>query len=340
MKANLKFDNYEACFQAIDTHTVGQFTRVVIDGFPNIEGRTMIEKKDFLVKHFDHYRKALMLEPKGHHDMFGSIVTEPINPEADYGIIFMDTGGYLNMCVHGSVGTATALIEGGIVEAKEPYTEIVFDAPAGLIRTKVEVKNGKAIAVTITNAPAFLYKEGIQIEVDGKTINCDISFGGSFFALVDAEQLGKKITKEDVPYYLDLGLKIREKINKTVEIKHPLLDINSVDLIEFYAHTDTPGCSLQNVVIFGAGQADRSPCGTGTCAKMAYLHKKGELALNEEFVYESVIGSRFYGKPISETTVGDYEAIIPQVTGSAYVCGVSTFVIDGDDPLKDGFLLG
>ena len=155
----LNLDSFEASFLAVDTHTVGEFTRIVVSGFPKLEGNTMIERKHYLAEHYDHFRQALMYEPRGHHDMFGAIVVEPINPEADFGVFFMDTGEYLNMCGHGTIGTVTALIETGLMPATEPVTEVVLEAPAGLIRTKAEVKNGKVVSVTLTNVPAFLYKK-------------------------------------------------------------------------------------------------------------------------------------------------------------------------------------
>ena len=162
----LNISAYEASFKVIDTHTVGEFTRIVFSGFPPLQGKTPIERKKYLEEHYDNYRKALMLEPRGHHDMFGAYVTEPISKEADYAVFFMDTGGYLNMCGHGTIGTATALIEAGMVEVKEPYTEVVLEAPAGIIRVQAEVKNGKAVSVTLQNVPAFLYKKDLKTTID------------------------------------------------------------------------------------------------------------------------------------------------------------------------------
>ena len=338
----LNLDKFEKSFVAVDTHTVGEFTRIVVSGFPKLEGNTMIEKKHFLAEHYDYYRKALMFEPRGHHDMFGAIITDPINPEADFGVIFMDTGEYLNMCGHGTIGTVTAVIETGLKEATEPFTEVVLEAPAGLIRTKAEVKDGKVVSVTLTNVPAFLYKEDLKTVVDGREITYDISFGGSFFALIDAEQpsIATSVGPKSVPFFQDLGMKVIENVNREVKIQHPELDITSVDLAEFYCHTDTPGCDRRNVVIFGDHMADRSPCGTGTSAKLATLHAKGEIGVGEPFVYESFIGSKFKGVILKETKVAEFDAVIPQITGSAYVTGLSTYVIDPDDPLKYGFQVG
>ena len=342
LNPKLNLDNFEASFLAVDTHTVGEFTRIVVSGFPKLEGNTMIERKNYLAEHYDHFRQALMFEPRGHHDMFGAVVTEPVNPEADFGVIFMDTGEYLNMCGHGTIGTVTAVIETGLIEAKEPETEVVLDAPAGLIRTKAQVKDGKVVSVTLTNVPAFLYKENLKTVVDGKEFTYDISFGGSFFAIIDAEQpsLNLHVDSKTVPFLQDFGMKLLDNVNKEVKVKHPELDITSVDLAEFYCHTDTPGCNRRNVVIFGDHMADRSPCGTGTSAKLATLHAKGEIGVGEPFVYESFIGSQFKGIILGETKVADYDAVIPQITGSAYVTGLSTYVIDKDDPLKYGFRVG
>lgn len=337
----LNKERFEAAFTVVDSHTVGEFTRIVLSGFPELEGDTMMDRKNFLVNHCDDYRTALMLEPRGHHDMFGAIITEPVSPEADLGVIFMDTGGYLNMCGHGTIGTATVAVETGLVPVTEPYTEVVLEAPAGIIRTKVKVENGKAVEVTLTNVPAFLYKDNLTVEVDGVTIPYCISFGGSFFALVDASKLGYNIGPSAVPALQELGMKMLEKINKEVQVQHPTLDITTVDLVEFYGPTPNPeNADMRNVVIFGEAQADRSPCGTGTSAKLATLYAWDEIKVGEEFRYESFTGSVFRGVIKEETTIADYKAVIPQITGSAYITGLGTYVIDPTDPLKYGFSIG
>lgn len=336
-----KIPGIETSFTTIDSHTMGEPTRIVVEGFPELEGKTMIEKKKFLEEHYDNYRTALMLEPRGHRDMFGAVITKPVHPEADYGVIFLDSGGCLNMCGHGSIGTATVLVETGMVEVKEPYTEVTLEALAGLIRTSIKVENGKAVEVTIRNVPAFLYKEGVTVEIEGYgPITLDISFGGSFFALVNAQKLGLEIAPENLREFQDLGMALLNKINSTMEIKHPELDINSVDLVEFYGDSTKKEANLKNVVIFGAAQADRSPCGTGTSAKVAALYSKGRLGLNEEFIYESITGSIFKGRAVETTKVGPYNAIVPKITGSAYITGINQVIIDKDDPLKYGFLMG
>ena len=341
-KANVNFDRFEAALQVVDAHTVGEFCRMVIGGFPEPEGNTMIEKKKWMEENYDHIRTALMFEPRGHHDMFGAFICEPVNKEADFGVLFMDTGGYLNMCGHCTIGAITVAVEAGLVEAHEGENEIVMEAPAGIIRTKAIVENGKVTSVTLTNVPSFVYLENQKVVVDGKEITFTISFGGSFFALVDTTQLDiGEINAKTVPTYTDLGMKIMEEIKKNITVKHPLLDITSVDLVEFYGPTPNPdSADLRNVVIFGEAQADRSPCGTGTSAKLATLKKWGEIEVGEKFRYESFMGSLFIGEIKELTKVGDYDAVVPMITGSCYLTGVGTYLIDPLDNLKYGFIVG
>lgn len=332
---------FSRSIHAVDSHTMGEPTRVVVGGVPQIPGKTMPEKKKYLEDHLDYLRTAIMLEPRGHNDMFGSIVTTACNPEADFGIIFMDGGGYLNMCGHGSIGAATVAVETGIVPMKEPVTEVNMEAPAGLIRAKVQVKNEKVQEVSIVNVPAFLYKADQQIDLPGYgKITFDISFGGSFFAIVPAKQLNIKLLPENADKLKVLGIQIRDIINKEIKIQHPVLEhIKTVDLVEFFDETDNPKANLRNVVVFGQGQVDRSPCGTGTSAKLATLYAKGKLKQGEKFVYESIASTLFTGEIVGITKVGEYDAVIPQITGSAYITGFCQYVIDEDDPVKHGFRL-
>jgi len=325
---------------AIDSHTAGEPTRIIIGGIPNIKGSSMPEKKAYLEKHLDHIRTAVMLEPRGHNDMFGSILVAPTNKEADFGIIFMDGGGYLNMCGHGTIGAVTAAIETGMVDMVEPVTKVVLEAPAGIIRAEANVENKKVKSVAFVNVPAFLYKKDQVVNLDGKDIKFDISFGGSFFAIVHAGQFGLEIKPENTSKLTEAALKLRDKINSTIEIAHPTLShIKTVDLVEIYDKPTHPEANYKNVVIFGQGQVDRSPCGTGTSAKLATLHAKGEIKEGEKFVYESILGTLFYGEIVGTTKVGEYNAVLPKIAGSAYITGFNHFVIDETDPVKYGFVL-
>ena len=325
----------------VDTHTEGESTRVVVGGIPKITGHTMPEKKEWLEKNLDYLRTALMLEPRGHNDMFGAILTEPTVEEADYGIIFMDGGGYLNMCGHGTIGAMTVAVETGMVEVTEPITKIVQEAPAGLIRGEVLVEKAKAKTVSFQNVPSFLYKRDCALELPGYgKIKFDISFGGSFFAIVKAEQVGLSLVPENAEKLKELGIALREIINKEIPVQHPSLPhIHTVDLVEWWSETETKGATLRNCVVFGQGQVDRSPCGTGTSAKMATLFAKGELKIGESFYYESILGTIFKGEILGTTKVGEYEAVIPRISGSAYITAFNHFVIEEEDPLKYGFVL-
>ena len=326
---------------AIDTHTMGEPTRIITSGIPNLKGSTMAEKKEFLIDEMDYIRTALMHEPRGHRDMFGAIITQPASTWADLGVIFMDAGGYLNMCGHGTIGTVTAALETGMIEPAEPFTQVTLDTPAGLVTARATVEDRRVGEVSFTNVPSFLYKEDVEVDVpDIGKLTIDISFGGSFFALVKADDLGLEIIPKNATELSKVGLKIRDAVNQQVQIQHPLLTkITTCDLVEIYGDPVKPDSTARNVVIFGDGQVDRSPCGTGTCAKLAALYAKGQIKKDELFVYESILGTQFKGKVLGEEKVGDFDAIIPEITASAYITGLNTYVIDDRDPLKHGFVL-
>ncbi len=327
---------------AVDSHTMGEPTRIVISGLPNIKGDTMAEKKQYLIDNYDYLRTAIMLEPRGHNDMFGSIITTPTSKEADLGIIFMDGGGYLNMCGHGTIGAMTVAVELGMVEVQEPYTYITLEAPAGLVKGKVKVEDGKALEVTFENVPAFLEKKDIEVHIEelGKKITLDVAFGGSFFAIIEATQLGIEVDPKNTDKLNTLGMSILKQVNEQVSVQHPTLShIKTIDLVEIYGPPKKADSTLKNVVIFGQGQVDRSPCGTGTCAKMATLFTKGKLQKEELFVYESILGTQFKGRVLDSFTENDRLCVKPEITASAYITGMNQLLIDPTDPLKYGFIL-
>jgi proline racemase len=342
LEAKINYDLYDkSVIRTIEAHTEGEYCRVALD-CPDVPGSTMIQKKHYLERHYDHLRTMLMYEPRGHHDMFGAFLCEPLDTEADFGIFFMDGGGYLNMCGHCTIGAVTAILEGGLMAMNEPYTHVTLEAPAGLIRTTATCKNGKVTGVTLTNVPAFVYKEDCKLEYQGKEVVFDICFGGSFFALVDTEKnFGIKVNPETAKFLTEWSSFALQEINKQFEIQHPELDITSVDLIENYCSDeltddDKAFCpdakfALKNQLVFGEfenPQIDRSPCGTGTSAKLAWLYKHGELGVGECFVYKSFIDTRFIGHIKNTAKVGEYDAIIPQVTGAAYLCGEAKWFMD------------
>ncbi len=323
----------------IDSHTMGEPNRTIVDGFPTIYGKTMQKKKEYLEDNLDYIRTSLMHEPRGHKDMFGSIIIPPTNSEADLGIIFMDGGGYLNMCGHGTIGAATIAVETKMVEVTEPITNIILDTPAGLVKAEAKVKGGKVQEVSVVNVTSFLYKKDAQVELPeiGK-VTFDIAFGGSFFAIVRDSELKLEIKAENASKISEIAIKLRDIINKEIKVEHPTKPyINKVDLVEIYGEANSPDADLRNVVVFGSGQIDRSPCGTGTSAKMATLYAKGQLKIYEPFIYESIINTKFRGRVLEEAKVGEFDAIIPEITGSAYITGFNHIVVDESDPVKYGF---
>ena len=330
----------------IDTHTAGEAARLVTAGVPKIPGKDIVEKKQYLIDNLDDLRKSVMFEPRGHQDMFGAFLLPPTKEEADFALIFMDTGGYLNMCGHNTIAAVTAAVETGMVDVEEGATEkeVVVETPAGLIYATAKLKdNGaKAKEVSFKNVESFLYKRDLELDVEGVGhIKFDISFGGSFFCILSADQLGLEVKPENASKLKEAGLKIRDAVNANIEIQHPTLShIKSVDLVEIYDKPSHPEATYKNVVVFGDGNIDRSPCGTGTSAKLATLYAKGELKPGEPFVYESILGTLFKGRIVEERKLADFDAIIPEITGSGYILGFSNYVYDPDDALTYGFLLG
>lgn len=329
-------DEVEA-IDVIDTHTAGEPTRVITGGLPEIRGETMAQRKEDLRDRLDHLRTAAICEPRGHADMFGSVILPPCLPEADLGVVFMDGGGYLNMCGHGTIATVTAALSTGIIEAREPVTPVVLDTPAGIVHTEARVEGSRVCSVSFTNVPAFVERLDVRTEVEGLPVVLDIAFGGSFFAIVRARELGVRVRPEDLPLLRRRALLLRERLNAEIAVRHPLQPhIASVDLVEVYEETPE---GVRNVVVFGRGQVDRSPCGTGTCAKLAVLHARGRLAVGDELSHESILGTRFRGEILGTTTVTDRPAIIPRITAAAHITAFNRLVLDPHDPLRHGFVL-
>ena len=334
--------NFKRLLSAIDSHTGGNPERVVISGVPPIPGETMLEKAKYVYDNLDHLRTLLVHEPRGHGNMYAALVVPPAVEVADFGVLYLEVGGYPTMCGHGTIAVCTVLVETGFVEAKEPETEIVLDTPAGLIRAKVVVKDGKAESVTIRNVPSFLHKTDVKVDVpDLGRVKVDIAYGGNYCAILPAKSVGLEVVPEQANKLIAYGTQIWKAVNEQVEIRHPEEpEIDCVNYVEFSAPATHPRATMKNAVVVPPISVDRSPCGTGTSAKMAALYAKRKLGLNEEFVHESIIGSLFYGRLIEETKVGEYTAVVPTIRGSAYITGIHQFVLDPKDPFPAGFLLG
>src|SRR5699024_2392015 len=294
----------------------------------------------FMDEHYDWIRKFLMNEPRGHSVMSGALLVDPCHPGADVGVIYIETGGYLPMCGHDTIGFCTALIETGLIQADEPYTYLNLDTPAGLVEVTIQVTGGKAEEVTFTNVPSFLLKT-VTVDVDNiGEVFCDIAYGGNFYGIVDARSLNLNLNKDNASEIIDIGINIRNAVNATEEIIHPEFPfINGVTHMEFFTDPIHPEADIKNTVVVPPGGIDRSPCGTGTSAKLAVMYAKGEIGKNELFVHESIVGSLFKARVLDMTTLKDLEAVIPEVTGSAWVMGMNRFFYNERDPLREGFLL-
>ncbi|OUC92643.1 proline racemase family protein [Streptosporangium minutum] len=327
-------------FHAVDSHTEGMPTRVITGGVGVIPGSTMAERREHFLAEMDHIRTLLMYEPRGHSAMSGAILQPPTRPDADYGVLYIEVSGCLPMCGHGTIGVATVLVETGMVEVAEPVTTIRLDTPAGLVVAEVRVEDGAATAVTITNVPSFSAGLDRTVKVPGiGEVAYDLAYGGNYYAILPIESVGLPFDRAHKQPILDAGLAIMDAINEQDEPVHPLdAGIRGCHHVQFTA----PGSDARHsrhAMAIHPGWFDRSPCGTGTSARMAQLHARGELPLGADFVNESFIGTRFVGRLVEETEVADLPAVVPTITGRAWVTGTAQYFLDPRDPFPEGFLL-
>ncbi|SOC42918.1 proline racemase family protein [Salinicoccus kekensis] len=323
-------------FLTIDTHTGGNPTRTVLTGMPELKGETIQEKMLDMKENHDHIRKFLVYPPRGHDVMSSTIVLPPLKEEADFSVIFAETGGYLPMCGHDTIGTCTALVELGYVEVTEPYTTVVLDTPAGVVEAECKVADGKVEEVTFASTDAFHLKTVYVDYKDRKDIKCDIAYGGNFYGIIDAADLGLTLDVGASEEIVSVAMALRDAINEQHEIQHPEFPfIDKLTHMELYE----PGEVTKNAVIVPPGGIDRSPCGTGTCAKVSTLHKDGMLGPDEEFIHESITGSRFRAKLLSTREEAGISFNRISITGSAWIMGRHDFYYHEDDPLNEGYLL-
>lgn len=313
-------------------------TRVVTGGIGDIPGVTMNDKRLYFMEHLDEIRQFLVNEPRGHAAMSGAILLASTRADADWGVLFVEVSGCLPMCGHGTIGVATVLVETGMVEVLEPVTTIRLDTPAGLVTARVEVSNGHADAVTIENVAAYTVRLDSVVKVSGyRDVPYSLAFGGNFYAMVNLDEVGLPFDRSRQHEIVQAGLAIMSAINETDPPSHPEIDgVNHCHHVEFIAPGSTARHSRHAMAIY-PGWFDRSPCGTGTSARMAELWTRGELELNQDFVNESFIGSRFTGRLISETNVAGIPAAIPTITGRAWVTGMGQYLLDPSDPFPMGF---
>jgi trans-L-3-hydroxyproline dehydratase len=324
--------------KTIDAHAAGEPLRLIVDGFPTPRGKTMLEKREWVRRHADHLRRALMLEPRGHADMYGAILTEPVTPGADAGVLFMHNEGYSTMCGHGIVAVTTVALERRLIMPAGDGTAIAYDSPAGTIRARARLRDRRVESVAFLNVPSFVLHGGLPVKIAGRTLRADVAFGGAFYAIVDSETVGLPIDVAHLPELRRVGMDIKHAIDAAQTVVHPLEPgLSGIYGTIFTGPPSDDTADLRNVTIFADAEVDRSPCGTGTAAVMAVIDAMGLLGADKPFVHESLIGTRFLGRVASRTRVGDLAAIVPEIEGSAWITGEHTFLIDEHDPLKEGF---
>jgi proline racemase len=328
--------------RTIDAHTAGEPLRLIIDGFPEPHGATMLERREWLRDNHDHLRTAIMLEPRGHADMYGALLTCPERPGSDAGVLFMHNEGYSTMCGHGIIAVTTLVFERGLLRPRTPG-RLVLDSPAGVIDARANFTGGdssRVSSVSFTNVPSFVLHGGVPVQVNGRQVRVDVAFGGAFYAIVDSEAAGIPIIGSRLDDLRRTGMAIKETVESALRIEHPLdAGLHGIYGTIFTGPSSTGEADLRNVTIFADAEVDRSPCGTGTCAVMAVLAAMGLLGPEQTFTHESIVGSQFRGRVVGETMAGELPAIIPEIEGEAYITGEHTFIIDPRDPFAQGFRL-
>lgn len=326
----------------VDMHTGGEPLRIVTGGYPDIPKGTILEKRAYVRDHLDHLRKILMFEPRGHYDMYGALLVEPDLPGADLAVLFMHNEGYSTMCGHAIVALGRYAVDEGLVAKQEPVTTVNIEAPCGLVIASVEIRDGKAGAVSFESVPAFLFAGDQHIELPGLgTIGFDVAYGGAFYALADCHQFGLEFGRDRVRDFVDAATSLTGKLKKDFPLSHP----DHADLAFLYGTILTDGLDAfsggvtKNICVFAEAEVDRSPTGSGVTARLAAMHAKGEIDIGQTRTFESIAGSRFSGAVARTAKAGPHEAIIARVGGRAYYSGRSEFIVEADDELGRGFLL-
>ncbi len=328
-------------FSAVDSHTEGMPTRVITSGPGVLPGATMFDRMRYLVSERDDLRTLLMYEPRGHAAMSGAILQPPARADADMGVVFIEVSGCLPMCGHGTIGTATVLVEMGMVAVKEPVTLVRLDTPAGLVEASVAVSDGRATSVTIRNVPSYLHLRDATVTVPGiGELTLDVAFGGNFYAILPAAAAGLAVRPDLHDRIVATGLAVMDAVSEQLTFAHPenpgISECRHVVFTE-PAEGDRPA---RAAVAIHPGWVDRSPCGTGTSARMAQLEARGGLAIGEDFVHGSLIGTTFTGRLVERAMVGDFPAVVPTVRGRAWLTGIGHYLLDPEDPFPAGFLIG
>jgi proline racemase len=330
-----------ARIETIDMHTGGEPLRVFTSGLPTIEGSTVLEKRRYFREHYDHIRTGTMWEPRGHADMYGAVVTPSI--DADFDVFFLHNEGYSTMCGHAIIALTTLAVETGLAGGRRTSAQIqlTFSVPAGLIEARARVEDGRARDVSFRNVPSFVYSTDQRVDVPGiGQVRFDVAYGGAFYALVEAQPLGLELIPEQFNQLVDHGRRIKHAVVGAFEIEHPFeKELSFLYGTIFTGPAEQAGCHSRNVCIFADGELDRSPTGSGVSARAALHHARGELRMNERVAIESILGTTMTVRAADQAKFGPYDAVIPEVGGTAYITGRNEFYFDPEDPLRRGFIL-
>ncbi|MCY6382158.1 4-hydroxyproline epimerase [Hoeflea prorocentri] len=327
-------------FQCIDGHTCGNPVRVVSGGAPVLQGGTMLERRAHFLAEYDWVRTGLMFEPRGHDQMSGSILYPSTREDCDIAILFIETSGCLPMCGHGTIGTVTTAIENGLVSPRTPGT-LRLDTPAGPVTAEYRQQGRFVEEVRLTNVPSFLFKTGLTAHVEGLgDVSVDVAYGGNFYAIVEPQEAFSDMAEHRATDLVGWSPLLRAALNEKYEFVHPQTpEISGLSHIMWTGRPTADGAHARNAVFYGDKALDRSPCGTGTSARMALESARGKLSPGDDYVHESIIGSLFNGRVEDTTKIGDYDAIIPSIGGWARVTGFNTIFIDDRDPYAHGFVV-
>ncbi|SEM62117.1 proline racemase [Pseudomonas sp. ok272] len=325
----------------VEVHTGGEPFRIVTSGLPRLPGKSIVERRAWLLENADDIRQALMFEPRGHADMYGGYLTEPVSPTADFGIIFLHNEGYSDHCGHGTIALATAAVELGWVERTSPETRVGIDAPCGFIEAFVKWDGKHANGVRFINVPSFIYKRDVTVNTPSYgPVTGDIAYGGAFYFYTSGKPHGLEIRETSVEELKKFGAEVKQAANAAFPVVHPdIPQINHIYGTIIDGEPRFPQSTQANCCVFADREVDRSPTGSGTSGRIAQLYLRGQIGKDDVLINESVIGSVFSAKVIKETMVGEFPAVIPEVSGTAYICGFCNWIIDDRDPQKNGFLV-
>ena len=325
----------------LDVHTEGEPLRIVLDGLPALEGKSIFEKSCFFRDHFDHLRTLLMWEPRGHNDMYGALIVEPDSNQSDFGVVFIHNEGYSTGCGHAVLALTKTFVETGLIKLKDDITPVVIDTPSGTIHAEAISHSGQVKSARFRNIPSFVQLLDGKVNVQPYGPICfDVAFGGAFYAFVKVHDIDIKIIPEKISSLISAGMVIKQAIASEIKMDHPEKpEMNNLYGIIFVEESNNPDCHSRQVCVFANGQVDRCPTGTGVSARLSILYERNEIDVNEVIAIDSIIGTIFTGQVLETLSVSGQNAIIPEVGGKSYIIGKQTFIIDPDDPFKEGFIL-